>query len=101
MGSDFSLDGNMIPRSAERILDERREPRVPAVSGTAMVEFRGRRHVVGLVNVSRSGAMVNFPHTPNIGEEIALHLLDRGRTAAHVIWVKDGKIGVSFTTPLE
>jgi hypothetical protein len=66
-----------------------------------MMEFRGRRHVVRLVNVSRSGAMVIFPHIPNIGEIVSLQLLDRGLLSAQVIWVKEGRIGVSFAAPTE
>jgi hypothetical protein len=45
--------------------------------------------------------MINFPHTPVIGEVLPLHLLDRGRVSAQVIWVKDGRIGVSFAVPPE
>ena len=101
MASNFNLDGSMIPRSEQRSIDERREARHPAASGTAVLEFRGRKHVVRLVNVSRSGAMVIFPHTPNIGERLVLQLLDRGAVAAQVIWVKEGRIGVAFTAPLE
>ncbi len=91
----------MIPRTEQRVVDERAEPRHPAASGTAVLEFRGRRHVVRLVNVSRSGAMISFPHVPHIGEMLPLQLLDRGRVSAQVIWVKDGRIGVSFAVPLE
>jgi len=40
--------------------------------------------------------MVIFPHLANIGESVALHLLDRGRVSAQVRWVKDGRIGLSF-----
>ena len=101
MGSNFVLEGAMIPRTAQRVVDERNEPRHPAASNTAMLEFRGRRHVVRLVNVSRSGAMIIFPHIPNIGEVVNLHLLDRGLLSAQVIWVKDGRIGVSFAAPTE
>ena len=68
MASNFSLDGGMIPRTAQRTIDERGEPRHSAASGTAVLDFRGRRHVVRLVNVSTSGALVIFPPTPNIGE---------------------------------
>jgi hypothetical protein len=101
VASSFNLDGKMIPRSEQRVIDERREPRYPAASSTAMLEFRDRKHVVRLVNVSKSGAMINFPHTPVIGEVLPLHLLDRGRVSAQVIWVKDGRIGVSFAVPSE
>ena len=102
MSSNFALDGGMVPRTAQRVIDERAEPRHPAsASSTAMMEFRGRRHVVRLVNVSRSGAMVIFPHIPNIGERLPLQLLDRGAVSAQVRWVKDGRIGLSFAFPAE
>ena len=101
MASNFFLDGRMIPRNAERVIDQRDEPRQAAASSTAMLEFRGRKHVVRLVNVSKSGAMVIFPHTPNIGEKLPLHLLDRGLVTAQVVWVKEGRLGVSFMSPLE
>lgn len=100
MASSFSLDGGMIPRAAQRTIDEREEVRHPAASSTAVLEFRGRKHVVRLVNVSKSGAMVIFPHTPNIGERLPLQLLDHGVVWAQVRWVKDGRIGMSFAAPL-
>ena len=96
MASGFFLDGTMIPRSERRTLDERSELRAAAVSNTAVLEFRGRKHVVQLVNVSPSGAMVLFPHVPNIGERIPLQLLERGIVLAQVRWVRDGRIGLSF-----
>lgn len=100
MASGFTLDGGMIPRNARRTIDERGEARYPSASSTAMLEFRERRHVVRLINVSKSGAMAIFPHTPNIGERLALHLLDQGLVTAHVRWVKDGRIGLSFINPI-
>ena len=99
MASGFFLDGGMIPRSAARIIDERDEARHAAVSSTAVLDFRGRKHVIRLVNISASGAMVIFPHIPNIGERLNLQLLDRGLVSAQVRWVKDGRIGLSFTRP--
>ena len=101
MASDFSLDGGMIPRRATRSIDERGELRHAALSGTAVVEFRGRRHVVRLVNVSPSGAMIIFPYAPHIGESVRIQLLDRDPTAAQIIWAKDGRIGLSFTGGVE
>jgi hypothetical protein len=100
VASGFFLDGAMIPRSATRTIDERTELRHSAVSNTAVLEFRGRRHVVRLINVSGSGAMVIFPHIPNIGERLVLQLLDRGLVSAQVRWVKDGRIGLSFAARL-
>ncbi|HVE01844.1 MAG TPA: PilZ domain-containing protein [Sphingomicrobium sp.] len=101
MSSDFSLDGGMIPRNAQRVIDERGEPRRPAESSTAVMEFRGRKHVVRLVNVSGSGAMAIFPYVPHIGEKLSVQLLDCGQVTAQVRWVKDGRIGLSFVAPLD
>lgn len=101
MASNFFLDGAMIPRTAKRSIDERSELRHTAESSTAVLAFRGRKHVVRLVNISTSGAMVIFPHVPNIGERLLLQLLDRGLVSSQVRWVKAGRIGVSFDTPLE
>jgi len=99
VASSFFLDGSMIPRTESRTIDERSEIRSPSISNTAVLEFRGRKHVVRLINVSGSGAMVVFPHTPNIGERMPLQILDRGVVTAQVRWVRDGRIGLSFTGP--
>ena len=99
VASTYFFDGVMIPRNDKRSIDERSEVRHAAESSTAVLEFRGRKHVVRLVNVSNSGALVIFPHIPNIGERLPLQLLDRGVVSAQVRWVKDGRIGLSFAFP--
>ena len=101
MASNFFLDGAMIPRAEKRAIDERDEARYPSESSTAVLEFRGRKHVVRLMNVSRSGAMVIFPYVPNIGERLPLQMLDRGLVRAQVRWVRDGRIGLSFAARAE
>jgi PilZ domain len=101
VASGFALDGSMIPRTEQRRIDERQESRHPSVSNTAVLEFRGRRHVVQLINVSKSGAMIVFPHVPNIGERLSVQLIDHGIVWAQVRWVKDGRVGLSFASPLE
>lgn len=99
--SKFSLDGSMIPRNVRRMFDERVEPRSNSESQTAVLEMRGRRHVVRLVNVSRSGAMLAFAMVPNIGEKVRLDMLGRSGVGAQILWVRDGRIGVNFDRPLE
>ena len=101
MAGAFNLDGSMIPRTEQRTVDERSEPRHPATSSTAVLEFRGRKHVVRLINTSRSGAMVIFSLVPHIGEQVSLQLLDRGQVSARVRWVRDGRVGISFDGQLD
>ena len=96
MASNMFLDGSMIERRVTRTIDQRDELRHPPVSATAVLEYRGRRHVVRMGDMSPSGAMVIFSHSPNIGEVVVLHVLDRGRVSAQVRWVRDGRIGLSF-----
>ena len=101
MSSRFHLHGNMIPRTVKRMFDERSEERLEAESQTAVLSFRGRNHIVTLVNLSRSGAMLRFTGDAHIGESVSLQLLDRGTIAGQVRWLRDGRMGVYFATPLE
>lgn len=93
------LNGSMIPRSVRRMFDERAEPREEVVSATAVLELRGRKHVVRLLNVSQSGAMLIFQSAPHIGEAVVLQLSGRGRVRGNICWVRDGRIGVTFDEP--
>ena len=94
------LNGSMIPRTVRRMFDARSEPREPA-SSQVLLELRGRKHEVRLVNLSTSGAMIDFDSMPHIGEEVALHLGDRGPVAGQICWVRDGQIGVTFAAAME
>jgi len=101
MTSRFQLDGSMIPRSVKRMFDERSEQRLDTESQTAILSLRGRNHIVGLVNLSRSGAMLRFTGDAHIGESVSLQLLDRGTIDGQVRWLRDGRMGVYFARPLE
>jgi hypothetical protein len=101
MSSRFHLHGDMIPRSVKRMFDERAEERLEAGSSTVLLTLRNRGHVVTLVNLSRSGAMIRFAGEAHIGESVSLQLLDRGVIAGQVRWLRDGRMGVSFVYPLE
>jgi hypothetical protein len=101
MSSRFHLHGDMIPRSVKRMFDERAEERLEAGSSTVLLTLRNRGHVVTLVNLSRSGAMIRFAGEAHIGESVSLQLLDRDVIAGQVRWLRDGRMGVSFAHPLE
>ena len=101
MSSRFHLHGDMIPRTVKRMFDERAEDRLETDSSTAVLALRRRNHVVTLVNLSRSGAMIRFAGDAHIGESVSLQLLDRGAIAGQVRWLRDGRMGISFIQPLE
>lgn len=101
MTSRFQLHGNMIPRSVKRMFDERTEERLDADSQTVILSLRGRNHIVSLINLSKSGAMVRFTGEAHIGESVSLQMLDRGTIDGQVRWLRDGRMGVYFTRPLD
>jgi hypothetical protein len=101
MSSRFQLHGDMIPRSVRRMFDQRGEERADAGSQSAVLVLRGRNHIVQLMNLSPSGAMVRFAEEAYIGESVTLQCLDHGTVAGQVRWLRDGRMGICFTTPLE
>jgi hypothetical protein len=81
-------------------LDERSEERIAPTAEHAILEYRGTKRAVNLFNVSRSGAMIGFPETLNIGERVRLHILDCQPVCGYIRWLRDGRLGVNFETPL-
>jgi len=79
-----------------RLLDERAEARSDGKSQTAVLNHRGRRHVVRVANLSASGAMIVYSGDLAEGEDLILQLLDQGSVTGQVRWVRDGRVGVSF-----
>jgi hypothetical protein len=94
------LDGSMVPRRVKRHVDQRCEPREDVEFQTAVLEHRGRRHTVEILNLSASGAMLIFSLIPYIGETIRLQLGGRDQVSGTVCWVRDGRIGVTFGAPV-
>jgi hypothetical protein len=101
MSSRFQLNGNMIPRTVKRMFDERAEERLDAAAKSAMLSLRDKDHVVALVNLSASGAMIRFASDAHIGENVSLQLLDRGAIEGQVRWLRDGRMGICFAQPLD
>ncbi len=97
----FQLHGAMIPRSVRRMFEERGEERLEAGSQTGVLMLRGKSHVIQLVNLSRSGAMIRFAYDAHIGETVSLQLLDRGTIDGQVRWLRDGRMGIAFTRRLD
>lgn len=89
-----------ISEGLRRLLDQRAEHRDDAKAQTAILNHRGHRHVVRVVNLSSSGAMIVFAGDLAEGDELPLQLLDQTMVTAQVRWVRDGRVGVSFADPL-
>lgn len=100
VAAKFSLSGSMIPRQVKRLFDQRSEQRIEADPSTGVLHYRGRHHVVRLVNQSSLGVMVEFPQVPHIGEKLAIQLMEHGTVEAEVRWVRDGHIGLAFSPSL-
>lgn len=87
--------------SLRRLLDQREEERADGASQSAVLNHRGARHVVRLVNVSSRGAMLAYQGDLAEGDEVSLQLLDHGPVAGQVLWTRDGRVGIAFSSPLE
>lgn len=87
-------------RSFQRLLDERHERRSSDTRQTAILSTRGANHVVRVVDLSRSGAMVQFHGDAAEGEAVTIQLLDHGLVAGQVRWSRDGRVGIHFDTPV-
>ena len=101
MATKYKLDGSMIPRTVRRLFDHRAEPRVDMYPASAILGFRDREHLVALVNLSASGAMVEFARVPRIGETVTFRTDGRDAVEARVRWACDGRIGIHFATRVE
>ena len=91
-----SLATIAIPREERRATNQRREDRFPEVHERATLTFRRKKSLVRVVNVSRSGAMVECGIMPWIGETIAIEFEGGAQLEGIVRWVRDGRIGVDL-----
>ncbi|MEO8142269.1 MAG: PilZ domain-containing protein [Sphingomicrobium sp.] len=90
-----------IADGLRRLLDQRDEERSDSGSQTAVLTHDGNRHVVGILNLSPSGAMLRFRGALANGDQVVLQLLDQGTVTGQVRWVSDGRVGVAFATAFD
>lgn len=70
-------------------------------SHTAALCHDGRRRLVRLVNLSRTGAMIRNCDNIAVGDRVTLQMIDHGEVEAEVRWAEDGRAGLHFARPLE
>lgn len=94
------LAGSMIPRTARRSIDQRTETRYKGLVDDAVLSVRGRELLVRVINIGAEGAMVTPAPPLRIGEKVVLRLVGDLRVPGAVRWIRDGRLGINFTTPL-
>ena len=82
-------------------IDERGEARIATSSHTAALCCDGRRRLVRLINLSRTGAMIGNCAPMSVGTQVTLQIIDHGEIDAEVRWAEDGRAGLHFARPLE
>ena len=82
-------------------IDERGEARIATSSHTAALCRDGRRRLVRLINLSRTGAMIGNCAPMSVGTQVTLQIIDHGEIDAEVRWAEDGRAGLHFARPLE
>lgn len=90
-----------IADGLRRLIDQRDGERSEGGSQSAVLSHDGNRHVVGVVNLSATGAMIRFRGELAEGDMVELQLLDHGVVKGQVRWIRDGRVGVEFTPPIE
>src|SRR4028118_1436721 len=74
-------------------------PRAPRLTPAERAEVRSRnpKYDVGVVNVSRHGAMIEAPIEPRIGEKMQIRFEGLNRTDCTVRWIRGGRMGLEFS----
>jgi len=81
------------------MFDERVEPRERNGS-PAELDWRGSVVPVILADLSESGAMLLWSGSPDVGESVTLHTAGNHGRPGSISWVRDGRVGIYFATPL-
>ena len=92
----LGLAGDIIPRTQQRLVDQRSEERLSDVVERAIVTFRGQEHLVPVLNISSRGTMIECGILPRIGEAVIIQFEHCTRIHGFVRWVRDGRVGLNF-----
>ena len=94
--AEGSLCSIKIKREARRVGNQRGEARRSAYDREATVSLRGQSHPAKIINRSDSGAMIESPIQPVIGEPLEVDLGDGEPEPCVARWLRDGRIGIEF-----
>ncbi len=90
-----------VKAQLRRLFDGRREGRRTARADTdATLSLRGEHYRVHVLDLSDSGAMIEFDGHGREGDPVTIQLLDHGLVAGQLRWIRDGRAGIFFSRPL-
>lgn len=93
----LKLAGDLIPRMQRRIIDQRSEPRYAGIIDCVRIMFRGREHIVQVINISTRGMMIESQIMPRIGETVLVQFDNCPPVHGIIRWVRNGRMGLNFT----
>ena len=76
--------------------ERRSEARHEGLIESARIHFRGASYVVGVINISSRGTMIESALEPRLGEPVLVEFPECSRIHAFVRWARDGRIGLNF-----
>src|SRR5687768_10931246 len=95
-GQGDALDGVRVPRSETRRGDHRGGDRHRLSGEKQSAVYKGKRHSVEVVNLSRGGAMIRCGFVPRLWDLVELELGEGPGLEAAVRWIKGDSIGLEF-----
>ena len=91
-----ALHSIAVPRETTRQADTRDEDRHRLPDEQVSATYKGRKHMVQLVNLSGGGAMVAGEFQPKLWDRLQLHLGENGTIECAVRWIKGDRVGLEF-----
>lgn len=88
-------DGS-APTGDRRKAPQRRVSRHRGLLERAAVTYRGKKALVGIVNLSRGGATIETRIAAEVGDSLTIELPGTGGAPATVRWTHRGLVGLDF-----
>ncbi|MBA3510559.1 PilZ domain-containing protein [Sphingomonas sp.] len=95
-GKAAGLGDIKVARSESRSSNQRNGDRHRLSDEQAVVQRKGKRHVVELINLSHGGAMVAGDFKAKLWDKVVLVLGEAGEIECAVRWIRDGRYGLEF-----
>ena len=93
---EAGLESVAVPRSTKRSADHRDGDRHRLTSENAVLQLRGKKHEVELVNLSGGGAMIATDIPLQMWQKVHLVLGGEFKIECAVRWIRGGRIGLEF-----